>query len=129
MKILSLLVFLILAHAQDAVVVGPSCPDLLVSGVESKEKLFAFLAQLKLAKDPDALVKQVIFPLRVNGRLKNKQEVKKRFQEVFTPKVMKAIAEQEKETIFCRDQGVMLGDGEIWLGQRKGRIGIISLNP
>ena len=59
------------------------------------------------------------FPLRVNrgGRrisYKTGKELLAEFDAVFTPKVRRAILDQRFETLFGRDQGVMIGSGEVW---------------
>ena len=124
-------------NAQDKPGLGPSCPDLSVTGIENREAFLKYLGDLKTAaaaKDSKALARLVIFPLRVNASpkkktLKNEADLKKHFSAAFTDKVLKAIAAQEAEQIFCRDQGAMIGNGEVWIQKDKDKIGIGAINP
>jgi hypothetical protein len=59
------------------------------------------------------------YPLRVNSsrgtRLyRSPAGVRRDYALIFTPAVRRAILAQRFETLFGRDQGVMIGDGEIW---------------
>lgn len=111
-----------------------SCPDISVTGIASQDAFNKFLISLKAAtKDPKAMTKHVLFPLRVNAKpkmkpIKNEEDLQKHFAAVFSDNVLKVIDSQKVEEIFCRDQGVMLGDGEIWIRQEKDKIGIVVIN-
>lgn len=116
---------------------GQSCPDLLVTGIFSKEAFLKYLKELKIAaetKNSKKIAKYINFPLRVNTSpkplfIKNKSQFNKKFNLIFTPGVLKAIQKTAPEDIFCRDQGAMMGNGEVWIREIKGKIGINSINP
>ena len=81
-----------------------------------------FLGQLQSAvraNDRSAVVKLVRLPLRVNFAGSSKtyrdtQSVLGDYDRIFTPRVRNAILAQRFETLFGRDQGVMIGDGAVW---------------
>lgn len=75
-----------IANPLGAQEIGPSCSDLFVTGINSKEKLTQFFSRLQKAaekKDKNTLIKTVNFPLTVNGKeqkeIKNKEELSKDF--------------------------------------------------
>jgi hypothetical protein len=116
--------------------IGGSCPDLSVTGIHSKDEFsnaFKALKTAVAAKDISAISKVIIFPLQVNAKpkrkpIKDEVEFKKEFSSIFTAKVLSAIESQKFEELFCRDQGAMIGDGEAWINERKGKIGIATIN-
>ncbi|MFL6734859.1 MAG: hypothetical protein ACJ8EY_09190, partial [Sphingomicrobium sp.] len=71
------------------------------------------------ANDRGAVIKLIGFPLRVNssGRSRfypNARSVQRDFDRIFTPRVRQAILVQRPAQLFTRDQGAMIGDGEVW---------------
>lgn len=133
---LGLLLGLISFDGVYAQAVGPSCPELSIAGIDSQPALREFLKALQsaaVAKDKDALAHDALYPLRVNSKrkamtIKTRAELKSKFDLIFSHKVLRAIALQKFHDLFCRDQGVMIGDGEVWIGARDGKIGIVSIN-
>ncbi len=130
---IGLLMISFFGHAQE---IGSSCPDLSVTSIKSKDKLLKVFSSLKsavAAKDVVNISKAVIYPLRVNSNpkrkpIRNEAELVKEFSSVFTVDILKAIQSQKFEDLFCRDQGVMIGDGEVWINERNGKIGIETVN-
>jgi hypothetical protein len=116
--------------------IGASCPDLSVTGIRSKDELSKFLGSLKRAatsRDAAALSKAIHYPLHVSTEpkrkpIKNEEDLKKNIDSIFTAKVLSAIERQKFEEIFCRDQGAMLGDGEVWIDEQRGKIGVKTIN-
>lgn len=113
---------------------GSGC-DLSVPGID-KEKFLSWFSKLKAAastKDFKALNDFVLLPLQANTKprkiIKNKADLEKVSASLFTPKVLSSISSQEIDKLFCRDQGVMTGSGEVWISQRGAQIGITSINP
>ncbi len=111
--------------------------DLEITGIESKSEFLKFFSDLKeAARTPDKTKfgRLVIFPLRVNfnpksRKVKSNEELIKDFDRIFTTKVIAAIKAQEVKNIFCRDQGVMIGVGDVWIQQDGKQIGISTVNP
>ena len=110
--------------------------DLKITGIDDREAFLNYFSLLKVAaskKNQSQIEKLVIFPLRVNSNLKHKvikdiATLDKVFSSVFTPKILSMISSQQLEKLFCRDQGVMLGNGEVWLTKRDEKIGISAIN-
>lgn len=141
----SLIAFLLLsplAAASNAFAdtrLGDSC-DLSIFGVKDKDGFLRFDQALRSAmekQDAAALTPLILFPLRVNyagGKhvfLNNDAGFRKQFSSVFSSAIRKAVAQQKTDTLFCRDQGVMYGDGEIWIGvegTKADRFGIQTVN-
>jgi hypothetical protein len=127
------------AFASD-LVIAPSTSessgcDLAVAGFNSKETFLKFFDQLQSAtakKDQAALAKLILYPMRVNGKtpktIRTPSDFLKNFDSTFTVKIQNVIAKQRADQLFCRDQGVMFGNGELWVGIAKNKIGIKSLN-
>ena len=47
---------------------------------------------------------------------------------IMTGKVRQALLKQNVTNTFVNDQGVMVGDGELWLGQFGNEFGIFAIN-
>jgi hypothetical protein len=65
------------------------------------------------------VIAMIDFPLRVNGPsgprfYRDARSVERDFDRIFTPKVRRAILAQRADKLFVRDQGAMIGDGEVW---------------
>jgi hypothetical protein len=62
----------------------------------------------------------IAYPLRVNGpegrrRLyRSSASVRADYRRIFTSGVRSAILAQTFETLFARDTGIMIGNGEVW---------------
>jgi hypothetical protein len=50
------------------------------------------------------------------------------YARVFTPEVKAAVASAKADDLFARDQGVMIGNGEIWMNEIRGSMKIITVN-
>ena len=85
----------------------------------------AFLARLQAAvrvNDRRAVINLIDFPLRVNSKgrtriYRDAQSVERDYGRIFTPEVRRAILRQRFDQLFSRDQGTMIGDGEVWFDQ------------
>jgi hypothetical protein len=105
----------------------------------------AFLSRLQAvvrAGNRSALIALIDFPLRVNeaggSRLyRDARSVERSFGRIFTPKVRRAILGQRADRLFVRDQGAMIGDGELWFDHTcpnatcspPGPVRIMAVNP
>ena len=90
---------------------------------EAADSAYAtFLARLQSAirtNDRRTTIRLIAFPLRVNssGRTRlypDARSVERNFDQIFTPRVKQAILRQRSDRLFNRDQGAMIGDGEVW---------------
>lgn len=97
----------------------------IVAGVEMptaqfEKKVEAFVKAVA-AGNKDAVAGMVAYPLRVNHSskkrtmIRNKKELLSRYNQVFTPRLVKIISTSEVHNLFARDMGVMLGSGQVWL--------------
>jgi len=69
--------------------------------------------------DRDAVIRLIRFPLRVNAGGKSRvyrdaQAVRVDYDRIFTRRVAEAILAQRADKLFSRDQGVMIGNGQVW---------------
>ncbi|MGH6848382.1 MAG: hypothetical protein ACREC0_13385 [Methylocella sp.] len=109
-----------------------------MAGINNPKDARSFLEHLKMAEqneDHDALAALVHYPLAMydNGKVikiyRSRNALLKNFNAIFTPKVLKAIRDAKFETLFVRDQGAMIGDGEIWFVGWNGQVLIKTINP
>ncbi|MFY8206318.1 MAG: hypothetical protein ACOVKN_04700 [Arenimonas sp.] len=73
------------------------------------------------AGDRNAVAAEIRYPIKVilNGKVKtlrNTAELLAVYDAVFTPAYRKAIGEAIPRNMFVRDQGAMLGSGQVWFG-------------
>lgn len=79
-----------------------------------------FFDQLKkavAAHDKQALAKMMNYPLRVSNqgiKVVTEKDFVAHYDKIFTPPVVAAVAGQSYADLFVRDQGVSVGNGEIW---------------
>jgi len=121
-----------------------ACDDGSVPGAfpfSSAAAASSFLTSLQRAisrEDNTAVADLVQFPLRTtlggkSVRLR-RSELLANFDEVFNQKVTAAIvaarfrSETDYRCVFWNDQGIMLGDGEVWLNEADDKIKIITIN-
>ena len=81
-----------------------------------------FLAQLKTAAKKNSasmFSKLISFPLRVNVHHRtvfvSKRRFNKQYKQIFTATLKKIILASDAGTLFVNSQGVMLGNGQIWV--------------
>jgi hypothetical protein len=110
--------------------------DLEVAGFNEKESFLKFFPLLKEAvktKDPKKISPFMLYPFKVNGKttikIKNAQEFEAKFKTLITEKIIVVISNQKIEDLFCQYQGVMFGDGEVWVQKINGKVGISAINP
>lgn len=72
------------------------------------------------AGDKAGVAALVSYPLQIHMKgktlkLASAQDLVKHWDEVFTPEITKAIADQQFSGLFVNAQGAMLGDGQVWI--------------
>jgi hypothetical protein len=140
------------AMTGNLITTGTRVPDSALSGTRnfeaksiSGQPYAAFLSRLQSAvrsNDRKALIALVQFPLRVNfpggaRQYRDARAVQRDFDRIFTPKVRRAVISQRAEQLFVRDQGAMVGSGELWFREscanadcsRLGPVRIVAVNP
>jgi hypothetical protein len=107
-----------------------------VAGISDPAHVTLFLARLKqavAADDHAAVAALVRYPLTVSsdGRsttYRNAAALSANYARVFTPEVEAAVTAARPDNLFVRDQGVMIGNGEIWMNEVGGSMKIITVN-
>ncbi len=108
-----------------------------VAGFDSAKQFTGYFANLKRAVakgNLDAVAKRVSYPLAVNqanGKRRsilNEKQFLKEYNSIMTSKVRNALASQNVNDVFVNYRGVMIGDGELWIGVVGGKPGIYAVN-
>ena len=105
----------------------------------------AFVRRLQArirANDRGAVARLVALPLRVNGpggprTYRDRRSVERDFDQIFTARVRQAVLSQRPTDILVRDQGAMIGNGELWFNRTcpnaacnpPGSLRITAVNP
>lgn len=81
------------------------------------EKVFNAFKTAVVGGDRAAVVEEVRFPLNISGgkKITGPGEFQRNYENIITPAVVKAVSEQEFGKVFVNQQGVMIGDGQVWL--------------
>lgn len=113
-----------------------SAPMFSVAGT-SEEKARAFLVALQesvAANDKRKVASMIRYPIVAqargrNVRFKTPASLVASYDRVFTAPLKKVIADARTECLFTNWKGVMIHDGEIWMGARSsGDLRIITIN-
>lgn len=126
------LVLLCLAAAPAWAREKPAC-DLKQAGFHNPvgfNKFFVNLQQAAADKNVGAISRMVNYPLRIgnNQRIANESELKKKFDSVFTPAVLRAITGQKRSELLCDHRGATIGDGTVWIQEVEGVVVISTLH-
>ncbi len=81
------------------------------------EKVFNAFKTAVVGGDRAAVVEEVRFPLNISGgkKITGPGEFQRNYEKIITPVVVKAVSEQDFGKVFVNQQGVMIGDGQVWL--------------
>lgn len=113
---------------------GPVLADnpYAAAGISDPAHVTQFLARLKQAMAADdraAVAAMVNYPITVQSRTyRDAAALRANYARVFTPEVKAAVATARADDLFARDQGVMIGNGEIWMNEISGSMKIITIN-
>ncbi|MFM0644255.1 hypothetical protein PQR14_07970 [Paraburkholderia bryophila] len=93
--------------------------DFLFGSHVPYRQFFDQLQQAVARADKPAVAGMVKYPITValHGKkvtLRTKRDLVAHYDAIFTPKLVDLVAHQTYATLFSRDQGVMIGGGEIW---------------
>lgn len=91
--------------------------DSVLGDAAQYEKVFNAFKTAVVGGDRAAVVEEVRFPLNVAGgkKITGPGEFQRNYEKIITPAVVKAMSEQEFGKVFVNQQGVMIGDGQVWL--------------
>jgi len=114
--------------------VGYTTPDERYSDFSASDKdVEKFMRQIKLSiaeGDKEWIANNIRYPLKttLNGQgkitIKNKQQLIDNFEQIFHPAFKEQIEKHCVCNMFYNSQGIMLGNGEIWIGKNE----IIAIN-
>ncbi|MFP3392567.1 hypothetical protein [Brevibacillus sp. SIMBA_040] len=107
-----------------------------VAGITNPAAFEAFFGQLQQAVkrgDKNKVAKHVKYPLRVNKEgasrfVHDEEQFLTEYDQIMTGNVRQALLQQNVTNTFVNAQGVMVGDGELWLGQFGSEFGIFAIN-
>ncbi|HDS1834069.1 TPA: hypothetical protein QEM98_000150 [Stenotrophomonas maltophilia] len=91
--------------------------ETLLGDAAQYEKVFNAFKTAVVGGDRAAVVEEVRFPLNIaNGKkITGPGEFQRNYEKIITPAVVKAVSEQDFGKVFVNQQGVMIGDGQVWL--------------
>lgn len=107
------------------------------AGITEPAHVTQFLARLQqavAAGDRATVAGMVSYPLHVYATgqppktYRNATTLRANYSNIFTPDVVDAIAMAKPDELFARDQGVMIGNGEVWMNEIAGSMRIITVN-
>jgi hypothetical protein len=94
--------------------------DQLLGDHKDYERAFVVIQQALSEHDTDALAMYIPFgqSITVNGSavtISDQDDLNAQFSDIFNDKVVDAVANQTFETLFVNSDGVMFGNGELWI--------------
>lgn len=92
---------------------------LLGDAADYKELFYAFKVALEEGKS-DIVVSLVNYPITVTidgeeATYGSEQELLDAYDSVFTEAIIEAVSSQDYGTLFVNSEGVMIGNGEVWI--------------
>ncbi|HEL3258752.1 TPA: hypothetical protein UMF52_004100 [Stenotrophomonas maltophilia] len=91
--------------------------ETLLGDAAQYEKVFNAFNTAVVGGDRAAVVEEVRFPLNIAGgkKITGPGEFQRNYEKIITPAVVKAVSGQDFGKVFVNQQGVMIGDGQVWL--------------
>ncbi|MHC1655344.1 hypothetical protein ACODUL_18880 [Stenotrophomonas maltophilia] len=91
--------------------------ETLLGDAAQYEKVFNAFKTAVVGGDRAAVVEEVRFPLNIadGKKITGPGEFQRNYEKIITPAVIKAVSEQDFGKVFVNQQGVMIGDGQVWL--------------
>ncbi|KWX72629.1 hypothetical protein AMQ84_25540 [Paenibacillus riograndensis] len=107
-----------------------------VAGINDPAEFTAYFAKLQKAVEgnkPAEVADLIAYPLNLNKDNKkyvfyNKNEFIKKYDRVFTSRVRENLLAQKADKVFVNYQGIMVGDGDLWIGKQNNKLGVIAVN-
>lgn len=107
-----------------------------VAGFDNVKQFTGFYANLRRAvaqNNKEAVAKRINYPLSVYSNSKKRSILDQKqfiaeYDKIMTTEVKKALANQRLDELFIRDQGVMVGRGEIWMAILDNKLGVYTIN-
>ncbi|MDI9247302.1 hypothetical protein QMZ25_01765, partial [Stenotrophomonas sp. RS-48] len=91
--------------------------ETLLGDAAQYEKVFDAFRTAVVGGDRAAVVEEIRFPLNISGgkTIAGPGEFQRSYEKIITPAVVKAVSAQDFGKVFVNQQGVMIGDGQVWL--------------
>ncbi|HGM6771450.1 hypothetical protein U4I66_14195 [Stenotrophomonas maltophilia] len=91
--------------------------ETLLGDAAQYEKVFTAFRTAVVGGDRAAVVEEIRFPLNISGgkTIAGPGEFQRSYEKIITPAVVKAVSAQDFGKVFVNQQGVMIGDGQVWL--------------
>lgn len=94
--------------------------DELFGQHEVYHSFFTDLKKAVSASDKNAVAAMVHYPITVSVggkdvKIKSGKDFVSHYDHVFSDKIVAAIGKETYAALFANDQGVMIGDGEVWI--------------
>ncbi|MFF2482320.1 hypothetical protein [Paenibacillus sp. NPDC058071] len=107
-----------------------------VAGIDSSEEFTTYFSKLQQAvKDGDSksVADLISYPLRVNKSGKSfmihsKEQFVQKYNRIITTEVKEKLLAQKADNVFVNWKGIMVGDGELWIGKIDNKLGVIAVN-
>lgn len=107
-----------------------------VAGIDDPTEFTTYFAKLqKAVKDnkPAKVADLISYPMNLNKDNKNyviynKDEFLKKYDRIFTSLVREKLLAQKVDKVFVNYQGIMVGDGDLWIGKQNNKLGVIAVN-
>lgn len=107
-----------------------------IAGFDNVKQFTGFYANLRRAvaqNNKEAVAQRISYPLSIYSNSKkrsilNKKQFIAEYDQIMTTEVKKALANQRLDKLFIRDQGVMVGNGEIWMAILDNKLGVYTIN-
>lgn len=109
--------------------------DQLFGAHKPYHDFFVALQAAVKAHDKAAVAAMVDYPIEVHVgghkvKIHDPAHFEKDYAQIMTQKIVDAVGKQTYPTLFARDQGVMIGDGEVWFSGvgASGHVRITAIN-
>ncbi|MFD1992376.1 hypothetical protein ACFSGI_20595 [Paenibacillus nicotianae] len=107
-----------------------------IAGFDNVKQFTGFYTNLRRAvakNDKEAVAKRISYPLSVYSdkkqrKILNQKQFVAAYDTIITAEIKKALANQRLDDLFIRDQGVMVGSGEIWMAILNNKLGVYTIN-
>ncbi|WP_028596541.1 hypothetical protein [Paenibacillus assamensis] len=107
-----------------------------VAGIDDPAAFAQFFNNLKkevAANNKKAVAGMIDYPLNVNKngkttKIKSKQEFIKKYNKIINKEVKQKLLAQKIDRVFVNAEGVMIGDGQMWISQFGTKIAVYAIN-
>ncbi len=107
-----------------------------VAGIDDPAVFTTYFAKLQKAVEdnkPKEVADLVSYPMNLNKDNKtfvihNKNEFIKKYDQIFTSRVREQLSAQKADKVFVNWKGIMVGEGDLWIGIQNNKLGVIAVN-